>query len=792
MRSSRWIPVALAFVLLFPLASSADWPHQRTESDESLPDGDLRLETRWTVPLGSGYSAIVVEGERAVTSFADGEGSDVVAAFAVDSGRELWRARLDRTYEGHSGSQDGPVATPTLAHGRVYMVSPHGALAAFALDDGHELWRRHLVDDLGATVPGYGIGATPVVAGDIVVIETRVEGKGAVHGFDAASGELRWSAVDDTVGYQAPILALLSGHPTLVAITNHWASGLDPASGEILWQARHTEEANEGISQPVIVRADDREGVLVTFWSGPARFVEVKRVGAEWSAELDWESKGFGRNYAIAQLNDGRLYGLRGSFLHVVDAATGEILWRSRPPGAANLVVVDGKVVAIDQNGDVVVGDASGDEWRELARTSALDIDGLTAASYSDGRIFVRNLERLAAVEVLGSESSATAARVSSSGPAPPEGSVMDALTVLGKGDASPTAILDRFLAQRELPIVETLGDATWVHFLWRGEAEDVAIDSAIFPNGEEPLTRLRDTDLWMRSVELRSGGVWTYGYVVDLEPAEADPANPRRTADGGRSWFSTPGWTMPTAIRPAERDERGRLIAFPMNSAIRDNEREIRLILPVGTDATDELSLLVVTDGDNALSNGLANVVDHLHADGKLKRTAVVFVPFEGWPESGFRATEDFASMLAEELVPAVAERLTMVEGGRLAAGGHAVFGPGGGAAGSLVAALRHPGVFARVAIVDLQTWDESEDLLRRVVAEERSAWPTMRMDWSTTGEQNLRLGRSSLTDRAWLPAALREQGGEVESVDFPGGPGYASWRARFEGVVLWLVASP
>lgn len=775
----------LSPTLLTPATASADWPHLRSEA-EDLPPGDVDLATSWRVSIGSGYSAVVVQGARAVTAFADGQGADVVAAFSTESGRELWRARLDRTYEGHSGSQDGPIATPTLAHDRVYMVSPYGVVAALSLSDGAEVWRRHLVDELGATEPIYGIGATPLVVDDVVVIETHIEGRGAVHGFDAATGELRWSAVDDGVGYQAPILAELSGRSLVVAITNHVVAGIEPSTGEVLWEARHAEGDSDGIAQPVVVRAGDAEGVLVTYWSDAARFLEVSRDGTIWTAEFGWETSSFGRNYAVPEPHEGRIYGLKGAFLHVVDAATGELVWRSRPPGASALELFGDKVVVVDRQGDVVVGDASGDAWREIARAPALDIDGLTAASYSGGRIFVRNLEHLAAVDVRSTTSTAQAtARASDSEDADLPGILGILSARLGRApDAAHGAILDQFLARRDLPIVETVDGATWVHFLWRGEADDVALSSAIFPRGQEPLRKLGESDLWVRSVELPDGGAWQYSFVVDLGDAAADPRNPRRlvTPVGERSWFSTPGWQAPEELRPTPPESWGRIETFQLTSEIRENDREVRLLLPPEPMSGDH-RLLVVTDGDDALENGFGHLVDRLRSEGRLADVVVAFVPFAGWQETGFRETASFARMLVEELVPAVGERV------KLAPGGHALFGPAGGSTGSLVAALRGPDVFGRVAALDLQSWDESEDLLRRVIREERSARPAVRLDWSTTGEQNLSLGRSSLTDRSWLPDDLAAAGVDVASVDFPGGPGYVSWRARFREIVLWLM---
>ena len=147
-RSSKFCPFVLG-VALMPAALSAadasDWPHWSgpnldltVSTGSELFDGALRLEREWSVPLGSGYSGIVVIGERAVTGFSDGK-SDFFAAFDATSGAELWRHRIARTYKGHDQSEDGPRSTPTVHDGVVYGLGPWGHLVAVRLADGR--WR---------------------------------------------------------------------------------------------------------------------------------------------------------------------------------------------------------------------------------------------------------------------------------------------------------------------------------------------------------------------------------------------------------------------------------------------------------------------------------------------------------------------------------------------------------------------------------------------------------------------------------------------------------------------------
>ena len=122
---------------------------------DSYDGGSPALEVGWKKTIGSGYSSVVVGDGRAITMF-DADESDVIAAFDVDSGDELWRYTISRTHAGYDGSHDGPLSTPLLADGRVYGLGGWGHLFALDALNGQPIWTTHLVDDHGATKPYYG------------------------------------------------------------------------------------------------------------------------------------------------------------------------------------------------------------------------------------------------------------------------------------------------------------------------------------------------------------------------------------------------------------------------------------------------------------------------------------------------------------------------------------------------------------------------------------------------------------------------------------------------------------
>ena len=87
------------------------------------------------MPLGNGFSAVSVVGDRAFTLFGSTEG-EFAAAFNVADGKTLWKTRLGDLLKNDSYG-DGPRATPAVDSGRVYALSGKGALQCLDAADGH-------------------------------------------------------------------------------------------------------------------------------------------------------------------------------------------------------------------------------------------------------------------------------------------------------------------------------------------------------------------------------------------------------------------------------------------------------------------------------------------------------------------------------------------------------------------------------------------------------------------------------------------------------------------------------
>ncbi|MEM6796626.1 MAG: PQQ-binding-like beta-propeller repeat protein, partial [Acidobacteriota bacterium] len=654
-----------------------------------IPDS-FGLTSEWTAEAGAGYSGVSLTGGVLYTMFTSGE-SDFLGAFDADTGAEKWRLRLAEKYDGHDGSDDGPLAVPTLDGDQVFAFGPRGDLVAADLETGQEQWRLKL-DESNSSVPFYGYTCSPLVVGDLVVMLVGGEGR-AVVAYDRRTGEERWATGTDSVTYQSPIFAELGGREQILAVTDQWARGLDPSTGAELWSYRiQTGSEREIGSHPTIL---DAERVLIDL-GGESLALQVMGQGEQWSVSEAWRSRAFANTFVLPEVHGSEIYGFTGQILTAADAATGEILWRSRAMSGENMTLVDGHLAVLTGDGELVVAEANPEEYVEKARLKVFERGDFSNPAFASGRLYLRSQAELASIRIDASKTGEVA---------PPEvdeflhlgafGEFIKSLDSLPEGERQ-AQVDGYFAAARSTPIVERDGSA---HVVYRGEAADVALGgTAVGYVGEDlALHRVEGTDLFYRSLKLHPEGVYGYTLAVDFGPPGPDPSNPVEVRGFVRSSeLRLPGARVNGALaEPSEDAPRGELYSFRFRSEVLENSRQIKVWTPPGFDegAETPYPLLVVNYGLFAVdAGGLDRVLDNL-TGSRVAPAVVALVPRNSPAEyTGDRAS-DYAKFLAEELVPYL-DRHYRTGGPR------AIMGPASAGVISLHAALAYPGLFDRVAV--------------------------------------------------------------------------------------------
>jgi outer membrane protein assembly factor BamB len=210
----------LPVVLLLSNVPADDWPRFRGPNGTGLQESAALPKelgaTRnvvWKTALPPGYSSPVVSGDRIfVTGY---EGAKLLT-IALDraTGKEVWRRESPRDRNEKLDRRNGPASPTPAADGRnVYVFFADYGLVSYAFD-GTERWRT----PLGPFNNVYGMGSSPVLAGDMVILVCDQNRGSFAAGFRQSDGREVWRTArpEALSGHSTPIVYDPPGGPLQV------------------------------------------------------------------------------------------------------------------------------------------------------------------------------------------------------------------------------------------------------------------------------------------------------------------------------------------------------------------------------------------------------------------------------------------------------------------------------------------------------------------------------------------------------------------------------------------------
>jgi outer membrane protein assembly factor BamB len=397
----RLLPtLCLSLCLVAALAAAADWPQYRGPNRDgiSIEPGVLQSwstpRVLWKVPIGDGYSQVVLAKGRLFTLDTRGDDEHAVALDPA-TGKQVWRVRIDRKFE--NGQGDGPRSTPTVDGDLVYVLSASGRLAALRAANGQAAWQHDLRAEYGATPPNWGVATSPLVEGNLLVVNVGGSGNRSVMAFDKASGKPVWSSQDDAAGYAAPTAVTVRGVRQIIVFTGGAVISLAPQDGRLYWRIPWRTDWDVNASTPVFFPPDKL--YISSGYDTGAGLFQVRVAGDKVSAVEVWRSREMKNQFSSSVLHNGTFYGFDNGTMKAVDAATGKERWKQRGLGHGSLILAGGHLVVLSDSGKLALLAATPEEYRELGSSQVLEGRCWTAPSLANGRLYLRNQEQLVALD---------------------------------------------------------------------------------------------------------------------------------------------------------------------------------------------------------------------------------------------------------------------------------------------------------------------------------------------------------------------------------------------------------
>jgi outer membrane protein assembly factor BamB len=189
----------------------------------------------WRTAVPAGYSSPVLVGDRIFLTAAEGD-QLLTICYRRNDGRELWRREAPRARKETLDRRNLPAAASAAADDkRVVVFFGDYGLVSYDLD-GKERWQT----PLGPFDNVYGMGASPILAGELAVLVCDQSHGSFIAAFDAETGRERWRTPrpEALSGHSTPVLHPLPGGAVeIVAPGSLRLDAYDLRSGKERWWA---------------------------------------------------------------------------------------------------------------------------------------------------------------------------------------------------------------------------------------------------------------------------------------------------------------------------------------------------------------------------------------------------------------------------------------------------------------------------------------------------------------------------------------------------------------------------
>ena len=352
----------------------------------------------WRQPVGGGYASFVIAKGRAFT-IEQRRQQEVVAAYDLETGRELWTHAWDAEFRESMGG-DGPRATPTWDDGRLYALGATGKFCALDAQNGRLIWSCNILKENQANNLTWGMAASPLVVDDkVITLPGGPSGKSVV-AYNKLTGRTIWKVLDDQQAYTSPMLVTLAGQRQILVVSARRAMGLAVEDGRLLWDYPWVTDHGINSAQPLMLGLN-RFFLSAGYGHGCA-VVEVIPSDRGFAARTVWQNARMKNKFTSSVLDGGYIYGLDEAILTCLDADSGELKWKGGRYGYGQVLLASGHLIVLTESGDLVLVKATPERHRELARFSAIDGKTWNHPAIAQGRLLVRNANQMACFNVRG------------------------------------------------------------------------------------------------------------------------------------------------------------------------------------------------------------------------------------------------------------------------------------------------------------------------------------------------------------------------------------------------------
>lgn len=411
----RIISCGLAFVIALVVArvESAEprpiWPQWRGPSRDGKIEGAAwpeRLQGKclqllWRVELGPSYSGPIVAPDRVFVTETREKSEETVRALDRKTGKELWQVHWKGavTVPAYARVNGEWIrSTPAYDGEAVYVGGMRDVLVCLEAKDGHERWRVDFPAQFKTAVPTLGLVSSPLADGESVYIVASA----ALVKLDKRSGKVLWRSVEDkdkgdayASAVSSPVMATLADKRQVLVQNRKILAGVDPETGEVLWQHDVPSFRGTNIITPTLY--GDRSIVTSAFGGRTFRF-DVTAKGDALQVRTAWNNPAQGYMSSPLVIGDYLYMHLRNQRFTCLDLRTGKERWITSATFGKywSMVAQKDRILALDQRGILYLLRANPEKFDLLDKQKVSDAETWAHLAVCGDELYIRELNALA------------------------------------------------------------------------------------------------------------------------------------------------------------------------------------------------------------------------------------------------------------------------------------------------------------------------------------------------------------------------------------------------------------
>jgi outer membrane protein assembly factor BamB len=280
------------------------------------------------------------------------------------------------------------MATPTPVTDGEHVWGFFGSGDLFCMDvEGNLIWCRSLAQEYEPFQNRFAMGSSPVLAGDILILQCDHWGQSYLLGVDKRTGKNVWKTDRaEHVSWSSPLVVEAGNRREVVVCATFQVKGYDVETGEELWRA-------DGLTRECIptVVAGDGMVFAVSGQKGETLAIRCGGRGDITRTHIAWRQSRNAPFVPSAILLDGLYYLIDDSGIAACfEAATGKLVWQQRLGGAftASPVAARGHIYFTDEEGTTTVLRAG--RTFEIIAKNRIGEPVFASPAIAQGELFVR------------------------------------------------------------------------------------------------------------------------------------------------------------------------------------------------------------------------------------------------------------------------------------------------------------------------------------------------------------------------------------------------------------------